>query len=512
MDTVSQNSYWRSSLTDRPENCGALRSTVRADVAIVGGGITGLTAAMHLSRAGKKVVVLEAGRIGAGTTGETSGHLEASPDQGFDRLIHDFGAEAARELTSARLQAIDQIQRWCGELEIDCDFQRIPAVVFTDRAERLSWLHREIEGAKECGLPAEFVPANGGPYSCAGAMRVPNQARFHVMRYLNGLKQALLEAGVEIFEHTRAHVPEDGEPCKVQTDGGHVLADNVILATHSAYLGISAFDMQLAPYQSYMIAVRVAESLPDELFWDDRDPYYYYRLASSDSPNLLLAGGADHKTGEGDPQASFAKLTEHVSQRFTVQTVVERWSSEYFEPADGVPFIGRVPLKKNLYLAAGYLGTGLTFGTMAGLLLKQLLMGQATSLAKIVSPSRLKPLAAGGKLLTENLGVAKHFVGDRLSVETIDSLEQIQIGEGRVVRYRDQTSAIYRDEEGHAHVLSPVCVHAGCHVCWNTAEKTWDCPCHGGRYSATGERLYGPPGANLESRGHVAAASPVGRT
>ena len=477
-----------------------LKGDVVADVAIIGAGITGLTAAMHLADAGKRVVVLEAARVGSGTTGGTSAHLDTMPDQGAGVLIQDFGEAAARAVTEARMSAIAQIESWCRKLSIDCDFRRIPAYAFSESAEGAEELTDECENARRLGLDATMVGQPAMPFA-HGACRIGNQARFHSVRYVQGLAKALHARGVAIHESSRAQPPTDGEPCRVETPGGRVSATDVLLCTHTCYMGITHVDTLIAPYQSYVLTARVAERIPDALYWDDARPYHYIRLASSDDPRLLVVGGADHKTGQGgDEREAFARLETYVRERFDVASIEHRWSAEYLEPADGLPYIGRILTASHVYVAAGFSGTGLTFGTVAGKVLADLHLGRESELAKIFSPSRFKPLAGAANYLSENMNVARRFVADRFGGDSIDSLDEVRAGEGRLVRHRGSQWAVYRDQQGAIHVLSPVCTHAGCRVQWNEFESTWDCPCHGGRFSALGERLYGPPPKDLGTK------------
>lgn len=501
MDWLSPQSYWHATAPGIAPTYPGLDQDIQADVVIVGAGITGLTAGLHLKQAGRRVAILEAGRVGAGTTTGTSGHLDVLPDQEARTLIKDFGAEAARTITAARMDAIAQIGTWSRDFQIDCDFRRIPAFVYTESGDGVSALKDECEAVKQLGLNAMWLDRLDLPFETPGAFRVENLGRFHALRYLRALAERFHGDGCTIYEHTRAHPPADGKPCTVEAAGKKVSAAQVLLCTHSAYLGISQFDMRMAPYQSYVLTARVENDVPDGLLLDDAEPYHYTRWSSSNDPKLLIIGGADHKTGQGGNEAEhFHQLEQYVRQHFAVQTIEQRWSAELFEPSDGVPFIGRVPMNEHLYLATGYSGTGLTYGTAAGRILADLVLDRESPAAEVFSPSRFKPVAAGKDLVVENLNVAKQYVADRFRSNKIDTLDAIAVGEGRLVTYNGKELAVYRDDRGMFHVLSPTCTHAGCHVQWNEAETTWDCPCHGGRYSPLGERIYGPPPHDLERK------------
>lgn len=498
MRHVADRSYWSAVSGEASERYPRLRANLNTEVAIIGAGITGLTAAMHLKLAGMRVVVLEAGRVGSGTTGASTGYLEPLPDQGTRTLVGKFGEGDARQVTVARLEAIDRIVRWRDEYDIACDLRRVPTLLYAEEETGLEELYREYDTVRRLGVAVSMVRETGLPFATAGAIRVDGMARINPLKYVRGLAREIHGGGSAIFEHTRAGVPEIGEHCRVQTPEATVSSSVVIMATHSAYLGVSQFDMRQEPWLSYVLALRVAERLPDALFLDTADPYHYLRLAASNDPRLVIVGGADHRVAQGDERRSVEQLEAYARERLTVEAVEHRWSAELFEPADGLPLAGQAPLRKNLFIATGFSGTGLTMGTMAGTLIAELVLGRKPALAKVLSPSRVKPLAAGAKVVSENVSVARHLIAGRFSGEPVATLDEIGRGEGRLVKYQGQSLAVYRGEAGELYLLSPKCTHAGCYVHWNGFEKTWDCPCHGGRYDAMGARIYGPPPADLE--------------
>jgi glycine/D-amino acid oxidase-like deaminating enzyme/nitrite reductase/ring-hydroxylating ferredoxin subunit len=497
MPATAHLSYWHETAGGLSTQYPALEQNLQVDVAILGGGITGLTAAAHLKRSGKRVAVLEAGQIGAGTTGFTTGHLDATTDLSLSRMIFDFGQFAASTVATATREAIDQIATRCNQWP-DCEFSRIPSYQYTESADGLDALQKQCAAARKLGFNSWFTRQVPLPFSCTGAMHTANQGRFHSVRYLQHLAAEVNGGGCTVYENTSASPPADGVPCAVETEGGRVTAEAVIVATHSPFLGISQLEFRVFPYQSYVIAVRVDDAVPDALYWDDADPYHYIRLASPEDPHLLLIGGADHKTGQPlDERERFAELEHYANERFSIRAIEHQWSSQYYIPADGLPHIGRVPRAEHLFIATGYAGTGLTWGTVAGTLIARQILGERHPLEEILSPGRLTLLASAPTAIVENLDVVRRFTVDRFAGKPLDD-DEVAPGCGQVVSRHGRMVAVYRDPAGAIYRFSPVCTHAGCIVHWNGAERTWDCPCHGGRYTAEGRRFSGPPVRDLQ--------------
>ncbi len=498
MQATAHSSIWQETSGAEGMHYPALESALHVDVAIIGGGITGLTAALHLRQSGRRVAVLEAAQLGGGTTGFTTAHLDATTDTPLSRLIFDFGEQRAATIAAANLESIDQIELRCREYG-DCGFRRIPSYQFTESVAGLTKLQQQCAAGRKLGYACWFTRQVPLPFSCVGAVQVAQQARFHPLRYLHQLAAEVHAIGGEVYENTPCLPPQSGQPAHVDADGGRVTADAIVVATHSPFLGLSQFEFRVFPYQSYVIAVRVDDPPEDALYWDDAEPYHYIRLASAEDPSLVLIGGADHKTGHpGDERVRFDELEQYAAERFSVRLVEQRWSAQLYIPADGLPHIGRVPGTDGLYLATGYAGTGLTWGTVAGTLLARMILGQRHPLEEIVAPGRLTLMASTPNVVAENLDVLRRFAADRITAPH-GSDDEIAAGTGRVITQHGKMQAIYRDISGDLHRFSPVCTHAGCIVHWNDAERTWDCPCHGGRFTAHGQRFAGPPPRDLDS-------------
>ncbi len=468
----------------------ALSGDERVDVAIVGAGITGLTAARLLVREGKRVAVLDQGRVGSGTTGGTTAHVTQVLDIRFKELLSKWNREDARVVVDSSRAALELIAALVEEDGIDCDFARVPAFLYTEHRDEVSWLEEEVTAAHEAGIPAELAGELPLPFPVAGAVRFEDQARFHPLQYLASLAATVHRNGGRIHENTRVVDVDPGEPCRVKTERGTVTADSVLFATHTP-AGFSLLHAELEPLRSYVLGVRLRGGAepPDGLFFDLADPYHYTRRHG----DVLIVGGADHKTGHGDPEGSYRTLEEYVRRRWDVESIDYRWSAQFYHPPDGLPMIGESLSSSRVFLATGYSGAGMVYGTLGGMLMADLALGRENPWARVYRPSRIKPLAAGPQVAKLNLEVAVDFVKDRVASPKIRDLSEIPAGEGRVVEIEGERVAVYREASGAVHAVSPVCTHAACVVRWNAAEKTWDCPCHGGRYSPDGQVLEGPP-------------------
>jgi glycine/D-amino acid oxidase-like deaminating enzyme/nitrite reductase/ring-hydroxylating ferredoxin subunit len=484
-----------------------LRENIRTDVCIVGAGIAGMTTAYLLAKEGRSVVVVDDGAVGGGMTGRTTAHLTNAYDDRYVEMEKLHGAEGARLIAASHTAAIDKIEQIVRDEEIDCGFERLDGYLFVPPGESTEILKDELEAAHRAGLTGvEMVDrAPIETFHTRSALRFPQQAQFHPLEYLTGLTRAFTRNGGRIFSETHATSITGGEEASVETNrGGTVRCDVIVVATNSPVNDRVAIHTKQAPYVTYVIGMRVPKgSVTRALYWDTPDPYHYVRLQSgrdNDRDDILIVGGEDHKTGQAhDGYERFARLEQWTRERWPQVGEVEfRWSGQVMEPVDGIAFIGRNPLDEdNVFIATGDSGQGMTHGTIAGMLLTDLLQGRKNDWEKLYSPSRIT-LRAVGEYAAENINVAEQFA-DYVTAGEIKSVEELKPGAGAIMREGLSKVAVYRDEGGMVHKRSAVCPHLGCVVAWNSTEKTWDCPCHGSKYRADGRVYQGPANSDLTS-------------
>jgi glycine/D-amino acid oxidase-like deaminating enzyme/nitrite reductase/ring-hydroxylating ferredoxin subunit len=481
-----------------------LSKNEEADVCIVGAGIAGMTTAYLLALDGNSVVVLDDGAVGSGETHHTTAHLVNVLDDRYFELERLHGEAGAKLAAKSHTAAIDAIEEIAGRENIDCDFDRVEGYLFVPPGESMDILKRELDAARRAGVNVKRVarvPVDF--YDFGPALHFENQAQFHPLKYVNGLATAIKRLGGRIYGDTHATRIEDGLPADVETTAGmRVCARAVVVATNTPVNDRVAIHTKQAPYRSYVIAARVrAGSIPHVLLWDTSDPYHYVRVqpANGSSPNeFLIVGGEDHKTGQAsDFEARFAALEAWTRERFPmVDEVPLHWSGQIMEPVDALAFIGHNPGDKNIFIATGDSGNGMTHGTIAGMLLSDMIAGRDNPWALLYDPSR-KSLRAAKEFARENLNVAAQYT-DHLTPGDVESLQDIAPGSAAIIRRGLKQVAAYRDEVGRVHEHSAVCTHLGCIVAWNATEQSWDCPCHGSRFDRLdGRVLNGPANVGL---------------
>jgi glycine/D-amino acid oxidase-like deaminating enzyme/nitrite reductase/ring-hydroxylating ferredoxin subunit len=484
--------------TSAETNFPSLESELRVDVAVLGGGITGITAAHLLKREGKSVALLEAKRIVHGVTGYTTAKLTVGHGLIYARLEKTFGREGATMYADSNRAGIERIARFVDEERLDCDFERTSNFVYTESPDGVQHLREEVEAARRCGVTAELTTETELPFPVAGAVRVDEQAQFHPRRYLLPLAASLPGDGSHVFELTRAHgVRRSDREYVVEADTGAVRARDVVVATHLPFLLRGFFFAKAHPSMSYAVSSPIEESAaPRGMYISSAQPTRSIRSTpGEDGRRVLIIGGEGHKPGvEADTEKRYRALERFLAERFQITSSAHRWSTHDYLPVDGLPYIGRLTRRsEHVYLATGFAKWGLAKGTAAAMLITDLIVGRPNPWTELYDASRLTPAASGKRFLQENGQVGLDFVRGRSKRRAgREQLDRLGRGDGTVARIGGKQIAAYRDENGVLYTLSATCTHLGCVVEWNTAERTWDCPCHGSRFSATGTPIEGP--------------------
>ena len=472
---------------------------LHSDVLVVGGGITGLTAAYLLAKAGRRVAVVERARCGQVDTGHTTAHLTMATDERLTTLIKRFGRTHAQAAWDAGLAAIAQIDEIVREHGIDCAFEWVDAYLHLPASEAsrgdIDLVEEEATVARDLGFDAWFEP--NVPFVGQAGVRFSNQARFHPRKYLAGLVEAITTAGGVIFEHSSV---DDfcADPLSVQANGHTLTCDDIVLATHNPLVGLrgvvgaTAFQTKLALYTSYVIGGRVSHgSIPDALFWDTQDPYHYLRIDPHRDHDLVIFGGEDHKTGQA---ASTAECYERLERTLAALVpgieITHRWSGQVIETPDGLPYIGRTA--DHQYAATGFAGNGMTFGTLGAMMMADAIVGRANPWVDLFEPERMAVRRGAWDYIKENVDYPYYLIRDRFSGAEGRSTRELKRGQGKVIERGGAKVAAYRDPSGAVTLRSATCTHMGCSVGWNDAERTWDCPCHGSRFKPDGTVLSGP--------------------
>lgn len=471
------------------------------DVAIAGGGITGITTALLLQKAGKKCIVFESYNLCFGTTGGTTAHLNTLLDNPYNTIIKDFGKENAQLVANATKEAIELVKSNINEYNIDCGFKDASAYLFAQTDKQVKELEDIYDACKEVDIKAIYntrLPVN---IDCKKTIIVEGQAKFHPVKYVFALAEAFEEAGGVIVQQCRVEDIANDETVTIKTSKGNFQSQYFIYATHIPP-GINLLHLRCAPYRSYAIAVTLKDNnYPEDLFYDMYDPYHYIRTQTVNNINYLIAGAEDHKTGQiENTNECFLKLEAYVRKHFNVDEIAFKWSSQYFEPTDSLPYIGHLPGTKNdnVLVATGFGGNGITYSHVAAATFKSIILKEDNPYIKLFAPNRIKPVAGFTSFISHNTDVVKEFVGKWFGHEKLTELADIAPEQGKVVKYEGHTIALYKDKNGGLHAVNPVCTHMKCSVAWNAAEQTWDCPCHGARYSTDGATVTGPADRDLE--------------
>jgi glycine/D-amino acid oxidase-like deaminating enzyme/nitrite reductase/ring-hydroxylating ferredoxin subunit len=496
-ERLSSLSIW--SATAPISSAPALNKNVRADVCVVGAGIAGLTTAYLLASEGKSVVVVEKNKVGQGETSHTSAHLSNEIDASYRKIESLHGEKGAHLTAQSHSSAITRIESIVAAEHIDCGFERVDGYLFLGPKDSEKDLHEEFEAAQRAGVEVKELERPPFDLKLGRCLRFAHQAQFHPLKYMAGLAKAIKRHGGRIYAGTEAKEIKGGTTAEIKTNNRKkISAGAVVVATNTPVNDWVTMHTKQAAYRSYVIGVPIpTDSIPKALYWDTEDPFHYVRvLRMNDGPaerDVLIVGGEDHKTGQTEElENRFARLRVWGRTHFAPLGEPEfQWSGQVMNTNDGLAFIGRNPGDEdNVYVATGDSGMGLTHGTIAGMLLNDLILGRHNPWATLYDPSR-KSLRAAPEFAAENLNVVAQYTS-WVTPGEVSTAEEIKPGSGAILRKGFSKIAAYRDDAGSLHERSAVCPHLGCIVSWNSTERSWDCPCHGSRFDLNGKVLNGP--------------------
>lgn len=462
------------------------------DVAVVGAGMAGLSAAYELTQQGLSVAVLDRGAFGGGMTSRTTAHLSYELDDHYFELAKVRSEEAVRQYYESQKAAVDRIEDIARREGLACDFARVDALLIAAGDDGEDIIQNEFDVVRSLGFDVRFEAAPDSMGSAA--LRFADQARFHPLKYLSGLCAVLERKGARLHADSPVEELEERDGgVVVHTANGDIRAQHAVVATNSPVNDRVAIHTKQAPYRTYAIAGSIPKgAAPDLLIWDTLDPYHYVRIQPEDGRDILIVGGEDHKSGaEDDGRERVRSLENWARERFPdMGEVTHAWSGQVYEPIDYIPHAGRNPGDERIYVITGDSGEGITSSVAGALLVTQQILDRESPWEDAYAPSR-KVLGAATEFASENADVVANLT-QRLTGGEVESADDVSPGCGALLRQHGKKVAAYRDEGGGLHLVSAICTHMGCVVQFNSFERCWDCPCHGSQFNIDGDVMAGP--------------------
>lgn len=492
-------SLWKS--TTASPNYPALSEDIEVEIAIVGGGITGITTAYLLAQSGKKVALLESHTLGGSTTGGSTGNLYTMLDSRLHHVQSKFDKETANTVAKSRTAAVNFVEDIVIKHKLDCDFKRVPWVLYSDEGKKDKTIEKEKKTMENYGLEVEELNSLPLPFKTKLAIRVENQAQFNPAAFVRELAPHINQQNCRIFEHTPVQHIDKGSPHLLTTPKGTVKAKKVILATHIPK-GVYALQTVLFPHREYAVAFTLnSGTYPEGIYWStEATNHQSVRSYTRNGKQYLIIVGQHHKVGQAEKDKDyFGELEKNARKFFDIGSIAYKWSAQHYKSADGLPFIGE-SADDDIYIATGFATDGLTYGVVAAMMFNDLLNAQENPWATTYNAKRFTPLKSATSFIKENLNVLGQYLKNLPGVADADDFDKIAKGEGKVIEVNNEKWAVHREKNGRLCASSAVCTHMECIVNWNDEEKSWDCPCHGSRFSPSGEVIEGPAFSPLDKR------------
>jgi glycine/D-amino acid oxidase-like deaminating enzyme/nitrite reductase/ring-hydroxylating ferredoxin subunit len=490
----SPESFWIS--TTSKTNYPILNSDLDVDIAIVGGGMTGLLCAYQLRLEGFNIVILEADRIITGTTAFSTAKITSQHDFIYDKLINSVGEELASQYATANEVAIKEIKKIVDGNNIECQFLEQEAFIYAQQDAYIKQIENEIKAASYLGIKASFVEEIPFPIKIKAGLKFENQAQFHPRKFLLSIAEILQKLNIQIYEQTRVvelekHVMDSY--ILTTNNGNTVAAKKVIIASHYPFYNKHAmYYTRLYQERAYALAIKAEEKYPGGMYISVEQPTRSLRGTTNGDEEYILVVGENHKSGQGEPTNNHYKnLIEFADKVFTIKDIPYRWSTQDVMTMDSVPLIGNYSSDfNNLYIATGFKKWGMTSSMVSAMILRDLISKGKSPWQDVFDPSRRTIAASAKSFVKENVNVAGQLIDGKL--ENPSKKIRLKPGEGKIVKIDGDRSGVYKDENGDLHIVNTTCTHMGCELNWNEAEKSWDCPCHGSRFNIDGEILTGP--------------------
>jgi glycine/D-amino acid oxidase-like deaminating enzyme/nitrite reductase/ring-hydroxylating ferredoxin subunit len=484
--------FWRD--TTKLPSFPKLTKDIKVDVAIVGGGISGITTAYLLSKQGVNVVIVEAGKLLNGITGHTTAKITAQHDIIYDELISHMGEEKAGLYYTANTEALHFIKKTTRELHIDCDLIEDDAYIYTNSDDKLSKLNKEAAAYNKLNISGGLVSSMPLDIEMKSAIVMKNQAQYHPLKFQKVLVEKMVEAGGSIYEHTTATDVQSGAHPIVTTAEGHkITCDYLVEGSHFPFYDKGFYFARMYQDRSYLLALRTKKQYPGGMYLSAETPKRSLRYTTHNGEQLVIVAGEKHKTGHGiNTMKHYEDLSLFGDQLFGIEEVVNRWSAQDITTLDKVPYIGSMTKDyPNIFVATGYRKWGMTNGTAAGLLLSDLILKKENKYEQLYTPSRFYADPSIKQFISQNADVAGHFVAGKVGL-VHKKIEELTNDEGAVIKVNGKRAGCYKDVNGKIYTVDTTCTHMGCEVEWNNGERTWDCPCHGSRFSYDGQVVEGP--------------------